>query len=51
MRINGKIVGFDEFMNVVLEEAAEVNVKTGLTTPLERLLLKGDNISVITEQQ
>ena len=51
MRLNGKIAGFDEFMNVVLEEAAEVNVKTGLTTPLGRIMLKGDNISVITEQQ
>ena len=27
-RFVGKIKGFDEFMNIVLEEAEEVNVKT-----------------------
>ncbi|KAJ8091367.1 hypothetical protein PM082_015085 [Marasmius tenuissimus] len=27
MRIEGRIIGFDEFMNVVIDEAAEVFVK------------------------
>ena len=51
IRINGKIAGFDEFMNLVLVDACEYNVKTGQTIPLGRLLLKGDNISLISEIQ
>lgn len=54
-RIRGKISGFDEFMNVVIEEAVEipVDVKTGVeqiekSKRLGRILLKGDNITLIT---
>lgn len=54
-RIRGKISGFDEFMNVVIEEAVEipVDVKTGVeqiekSKKLGRILLKGDNITLIT---
>jgi hypothetical protein len=39
--------GFDEFMNVVLDEAEELNLKTKKRTPLGRILLKGDNITSI----
>lgn len=50
MRIEGKIVGFDEFMNIVMTEAVEVYTplakgdKPGKTKELGRILLKGDNI-------
>lgn len=51
MRIEGKIVGFDEFMNVVISEAEEVYTekakapgKAGTRRDLGRILLKGDNI-------
>ena len=50
MRIEGKIVGFDEFMNVVMAEAVEVYTdkakgeKAGTKRDLGRILLKGDNI-------
>lgn len=50
MRIEGKIVGFDEFMNVTVSEAQEVYTdkakgnKAGTTRDLGRILLKGDNI-------
>jgi small nuclear ribonucleoprotein E len=40
--------GFDEFMNVVIEEAYEVNAKDGTKTELGRILLKGDNITLIS---
>lgn len=61
-RIEGKIVGFDEFMNVVVSEAEEVvtdkvkNTKSGKSLDgreagdrrdLGRILLKGDNITLI----
>ncbi|KDN41437.1 putative small nuclear ribonucleo protein E [Tilletiaria anomala UBC 951] len=46
-RIEGKISGFDEFMNVVMSEASEVNIKKGERTELGRILLKGDNITLI----
>ena len=48
MRIEGKILGFDEFMNVVLDEADEVKLKAGTRRSVGRIMLKGDNISVIT---
>lgn len=55
IRIRGKISGFDEFMNVVIDDAIEVavNNQTGAEYPdkvkkLGKILLKGDNITLIT---
>jgi small nuclear ribonucleoprotein E len=39
--------GFDEYMNLVLDEAEEVSTKRGTRTPLGRILLKGDNITMM----
>ncbi|KAL4068382.1 hypothetical protein V8B97DRAFT_904164 [Scleroderma yunnanense] len=48
MRIEGRIIGFDEFMNVVMDEAVEVYVKDAKPRrELGRILLKGDNITLI----
>ena len=48
MRIEGKILGFDEFMNIVLDNADEIRIKAGTRRSVGRIMLKGDNISVIT---
>ena len=48
LRIEGKILGFDEFMNLVLDEAEEIRLKAGTKRTVGRIMLKGDNISVIT---
>ena len=45
----GQIIGFDEFMNVVLDQAQEIHIKTGNRTDLGRILLKGENITLIQE--
>ncbi|KAG0658496.1 mRNA splicing protein sme1 [Rhodotorula mucilaginosa] len=53
-RLEGKILGFDEFMNVVLDDAEEVWTKdtkarkVGERQSLGRLLLKGQNITLIS---
>ncbi|ODQ60115.1 hypothetical protein WICANDRAFT_84071 [Wickerhamomyces anomalus NRRL Y-366-8] len=47
-RIEGKIRGFDEFMNIVVDEAFEVSQKDDTRTELGRILLKGDNITLIS---
>eukprot|EP00775_Hariotina_reticulata_P012468 gene12468-12603_t len=47
LRIEGRIIGFDEYMNLVLDEAEEVSVKRKTRKPLGRLLLKGDNITLM----
>ncbi|KAI8371237.1 small nuclear ribonucleoprotein-like protein E [Choanephora cucurbitarum] len=47
LRIEGQIIGFDEFMNLVLESAEEVDVKNNTRVKVGRLLLKGDNITLI----
>ena len=47
MRIEGNIIGFDEYMNLVLEDAEEVYVKTKRRRPVGRILLKGENITLI----
>eukprot|EP00579_Thalassiosira_antarctica_P021140 CAMPEP_0201953004 /NCGR_PEP_ID=MMETSP0904-20121228/1548_1 /ASSEMBLY_ACC=CAM_ASM_000553 /TAXON_ID=420261 /ORGANISM="Thalassiosira antarctica, Strain CCMP982" /LENGTH=86 /DNA_ID=CAMNT_0048496805 /DNA_START=27 /DNA_END=287 /DNA_ORIENTATION=- len=49
MAIEGQIIGFDEYMNFVLEGATEVDTKTGKITDVGRILLKGDAISVLQE--
>ncbi|EDP45494.1 hypothetical protein MGL_0483 [Malassezia globosa CBS 7966] len=47
-RLEGKIIGFDEFMNVTLADAEEVHMNAQKDRkPLGRLLLKGDNITLI----
>ncbi|EIW67771.1 small nuclear ribonucleoprotein E [Tremella mesenterica] len=57
-RIEAFIVGFDEFMNLVLDEAEEVYdcaAKPGKPVKprreLGRILLKGDNITLIQPAQ
>lgn len=47
-RIQGKIKGFDEFMNIVIDDAIEVSTQDGTTEKLGRILLKGDNITLIS---
>ena len=47
MRIEGFIIGFDEFMNVVLENATEVYLKKGTRREVGRMMLRGDNIALI----
>ncbi|OLN97337.1 Small nuclear ribonucleoprotein E [Colletotrichum chlorophyti] len=52
IRIEGKIRGFDEFMNLVIDDAVEVKQITKTNTeetrrPLGQILLKGDNVSLI----
>ncbi|KAJ4312481.1 mRNA splicing protein sme1 [Neodidymelliopsis sp. IMI 364377] len=54
LRIEGKLRGFDEFMNLVIDDAVEVSTKKD--APEERrkigqILLKGDNISLIQQIQ
>ena len=47
LRIEGIIVGFDEFMNLVLDKALERQMKTKETRELGRILLRGDNITLL----
>ena len=46
-RMEGKLIGFDEYMNVVLDDAEEVDLKKGTRKSLGRILLKGDAITLI----
>lgn len=48
LRIQGRIRGFDEFMNVVVEEAQEISTVDGSKEQLGRILLKGDSITLIS---
>jgi len=49
MKIEGQIIGFDEYMNMVLDEAVEIDVKTKSRTDVGRCLLKGDSITLLQE--
>merc|ERR1712130_909799 len=46
-RIEGHITGFDEYMNLVLDDACEVHLKRKTEKVLGRIMLKGDNITLI----
>jgi len=46
-RIEGRILGFDEYMNIVFEDAEEISIKKKTRRPLGRILLKGDCISLM----
>ncbi|EQK99101.1 sm snRNP core protein Sme1 [Ophiocordyceps sinensis CO18] len=56
IRIEGRIRGFDEFMNLVIDDAVEVKQPPRGAAkdeaeeprkPLGQILLKGDNVSLI----
>uniref|UniRef100_V9LA25 Small nuclear ribonucleoprotein E n=1 Tax=Callorhinchus milii TaxID=7868 RepID=V9LA25_CALMI len=47
MRIEGCIIGFDEYMNLVLDDAEEIHMKSKARKPLGRVMLKGDNITLL----
>ena len=50
-RIEGRIIGFDEYMNLVLDEAEELLMKKKERKPLGRILLKGDSITLMMTAQ
>jgi small nuclear ribonucleoprotein E len=49
MAIEGQIVGLDEYMNLVLDGASEVDTKSGKRTDVGRILLKGDAITLLQD--
>ncbi|KAF2835230.1 Sm-like ribonucleoprotein [Patellaria atrata CBS 101060] len=55
IRIEGKIRGFDEFMNLVIDDAVEIKLatkdKAESRRQLGQILLKGDNVSLIQSLQ
>ena len=46
-RIQGHIVGFDEYMNLVLDDSSEIHTKRCTERKLGTIMLKGDNITLI----
>lgn len=47
LRIEGILIGFDEYMNLVLDDASEYHLKTNVKSPVGKILLKGENITLI----
>ncbi|XP_025736468.2 small nuclear ribonucleoprotein E-like [Callorhinus ursinus] len=47
MRIVGCIIGFDEYMNLVFDDAEEIHSKTKSRKQLGWIMLKGDNITLL----
>ena len=47
MQLEGQIIGFDEYMNMVLDDAVEIGTKK--RNDVGRILLKGDAITCIQE--
>lgn len=47
MQIEGQIIGFDEYMNMVLDDAVEIDSKKNIRTEVGRILLKGDSITLL----
>ncbi|XP_037558867.1 small nuclear ribonucleoprotein E-like [Dermacentor silvarum] len=51
LRIEGHIIGFDEYMNLVLDDAEEIYTKPKCRKQVGRILLKGENITLIMSTQ
>ena len=46
-RLEGVILGFDEYMNFVLGSCDEIDLKKKTKKPLGTILLKGDTITLV----
>lgn len=44
---NGKLVGFDDFVNVVLEDVIEVDAEGNEGKPIKKMLLNGAQIAML----
>nr|XP_044991353.1 small nuclear ribonucleoprotein E-like [Jaculus jaculus] len=47
MRIEGCIIGFHEYMNLMLDDTEEIHSKTKSRKGLGRIMLKGDNNTLL----
>uniref|UniRef100_A0A8D2B8C5 Small nuclear ribonucleoprotein E n=1 Tax=Sciurus vulgaris TaxID=55149 RepID=A0A8D2B8C5_SCIVU len=47
VRAAGCITGFDEYMNLILDDAEEIHSKTKSRRQLGWIMLKGDNITLL----
>mmetsp|Transcript_19741 Transcript_19741/g.24357 ORF Transcript_19741/g.24357 Transcript_19741/m.24357 type:complete len:95 (-) Transcript_19741:245-529(-) len=47
MALEGQIIGFDEYMNMTLDNVVECDTKTGKRENIGRILLKGDAITLV----
>jgi small nuclear ribonucleoprotein E len=45
--IEGKIIGFDEFMNIVLDDAWEVYLRDDSRLHMGRMLLRGECVGIV----
>ncbi len=46
-RLEGKILGFDEYMNIVMDETYEIKTKSKESRPLGKILIKGENVTLV----
>jgi small nuclear ribonucleoprotein E len=51
MQMEGQIIGFDEYMNMVLDNTVEIDSKKNSRKEVGRILLKGDSITLLQEAQ
>lgn len=47
IRLEGVLRGYDEFYNVVLDDASEVHVKSNKAKLVGTIMLKGDTVGLI----
>jgi small nuclear ribonucleoprotein E len=47
VKMEGQLIGFDEYMNVVLDNAVELDSRTNTEKALGRIMLRGENITLV----
>jgi small nuclear ribonucleoprotein E len=51
IQVEGVIIGFDEYMNFVLDDAVEIDTRKSQRQSVGRILLKGDAVTLLQEAQ
>lgn len=47
-RFEGNLIGFDEWLNLVLDDTVEMNIRSNVRRNIGRILLRGETVTLVS---